>query len=326
MGIRVALIGTGNCGSLALRQLIEDARFDLTGVWVSSAAKVGKDAGELARLEVTTGVTAVDDLDAIIGAAPDCVVYCAMGDVRLAEAMADVRRLLEAGIDVVGSAPGVLQYPWGVIPDKYIDRVEASARQGDSTVFITGVDPGFATDLLPFALAGTCQSISQIRTMEIADYATYDGATVMFDVMGFGNQIGDFPMLFQPGVLSIAWGTAIRQLAAGLGIEVDEIRDSVEQEPAPEDFEIAAGRIAKGTVAALRFQIEGLVAGDPVIVVEHVTRLRGICGRTGRSRPRRAGRTASRSPGSLLMSWTSPRPAAMGTTTMRRSWLPRAGS
>jgi 2,4-diaminopentanoate dehydrogenase len=124
-------------------------------------------------------------------------------------------------------------------------------------------------------LAGTCQSIEQVRTMEIADYATYDGATVMFDVMGFGNQLGDFPMLFQPGVLSIAWGTAIRQLAAGLGIEVDEIRDSVEQEPAPEDFDVAVGRIAKGTVAALRFQIEGIVNGKPAIVVEHITRLRG---------------------------------------------------
>ena len=168
----------------------------------------------------------------------------------------------------------MLQYPWQVIPDKYIERIEDAAREGNSTVFITGVDPGFATDLLPFALAGTCQSIEQVRTMEIADYATYDGATVMFDVMGFGNQIGDFPMLFQPGVLSIAWGTAIRQLAAGLGIEVDEIRDSVEQEPAPEDFDVAAGTIAKGTVAALRFQIEGMVKGKPVIVVEHVTRLR----------------------------------------------------
>src|SRR4029077_8276553 len=147
-------------------------------------------------------------------------------------------------------------------------------ERGNSSVFMTGVDPGFATDLLPFALAGTCQTIEQVRTMEIADYATYDGATVMFDVMGFGNRIGDFPMLFQPGVLSIAWGTAIRQLAAGLGIEVDEIKDSVEQEPAPEDFDIAAGHIAKGTVAALRFQIEGMVKGTPVIVVEHVTRLR----------------------------------------------------
>jgi hypothetical protein len=274
MAIRVALIGTGNCGSLALRQLVNDARFDLTGVWVSSEAKVGKDAGELAGLDTATGTAATNDLDAVLAAKPDCVVYCAMGDTRLAEAMADIRRILALGINVVGSAPGVLQYPWQVVPDKYIDRVEDAAREGDSTIFITGVDPGFATDLLPFALAGTCQSIQQVRTMEIADYASYDGVTVMFDVMGFGNAIGDFPILFQPGVLSIAWGTAIRQLAAGLGIEVDEIRDSVEQEPASEDFDVAAGHIAKGTVAALRFQVEGMVAGKPVIVVEHVTRLR----------------------------------------------------
>ena len=275
MAIRVALIGTGNCGRLALRQLVNDPRFELTGVWVSSDAKIGTDAGELAGLDVTTGVAAVNDLAAIVAAKPDCVVYCAMGDTRLPEAMADIRQLLSAGINVVGSAPGVLQFPWQVIPDKYIQRVEDAAREGNSTVFMTGVDPGFATDLLPFALAGTCQSIQQVRTMEIADYATYDGATVMFDVMGFGNALGDFPILFQPGVLSIAWGTAIRQLAAGLGVEVDEIRDSVEQEPAPEDFDVAVGTIKKGTVAALRFQIEGLVGGEPVIVVEHITRLRG---------------------------------------------------
>lgn len=274
MAIRVALIGTGNCGSLALKQLITDERFDLIGVWVSSDAKVGKDAAELAGLDTSTGVLATNDLDAIISARPECAVYCAMGDVRLKEAMADVRLLLSAGVNVVGSAPGVLQYPWQVIPDKFIERVEDAAREGNSSVFITGVDPGFATDLLPFALAGTCQTIQQIRTMEIADYSTYDGVTVMFDVMGFGNPIGEFPMLFQPGVLSIAWGTAIRQLAAGLGVEVDEIRDSVEQEPAPEDLDVAAGHIAKGTVAALRFQIEGMVGGKPVIVVEHVTRLR----------------------------------------------------
>lgn len=275
MAIRVALIGTGNCGALALKQLVADERFELTGVWVSADAKVGKDAGELAGLDVTTGIAATNDLDAIIAAKPECIVYTAMGDVRLPDAMADVRTILAAGIDVVGSGLGVLQYPWGVIPDKYIQRIEDAAREGGSTVFMTGVDPGFVTDLLPFALAGTCQSIEQVRTMEIADYASYDGATVMFDVMGFGNEIGDLPMLYQPGVLSIAWGTAIRQMAAGLGIEVDEIKDAVEQEPAPEDFEVAVGTIKKGTVAAVRFVIEGMVKGKPVIVVEHVTRLRG---------------------------------------------------
>jgi hypothetical protein len=273
MSIRVALIGPGNCGSLALTQLIEDPRFELTAVGVSSESKIGKDAGELAGLDITTGIIATRGIEGALATKPDCVVYTADGDTRLGEAMAEVREFLSAGINVVGSAPGVLQYPWDVIPDKHIERVEDAAQKGNSSVYITGVDPGFATDLLPVAIASTCQHFEQVRTMEIADYSTYDGATVMFDVMGFGNQIGDFPMLFLPGVLSIAWGTAIRQLAAGLGIEVDEIRDSVEQEPAPDDLDVAVGRIAKGTVAALRFQIEGMVKGRPVIVVEHVTRL-----------------------------------------------------
>ena len=51
MAIRVAHIGTGNVGRIALNHLISDPRFELTGVWVSSDAKVGKDAGELAGLE-----------------------------------------------------------------------------------------------------------------------------------------------------------------------------------------------------------------------------------------------------------------------------------
>jgi hypothetical protein len=108
--------------------------------------------------------------------------------------------------------------------------------------------------------------------MEIADYASYDGAEVMY-YMGFGRPLDDMPMLLQPGVLSIAWGTAIRQLAAGLGIEVDRITESHQREPAPEDFDIAVGAVAKGTQAALQFEIRGMVNGHPAIVIEHITRL-----------------------------------------------------
>ena len=159
------------------------------------------------------------------------------------------------------------------MPDKYIARVEDAAQQGNSSIFISGVDPGFINDLLPFALAGTCQRIEQVRCMEIHDYASYDGAEVM-SYMGFGRPLDDVPMLLQPGVLSIAWGTAIRQLAAGLGIEVDQITESYQREPAPEDFDIAVGHVAKGTLAVLQFEIRGMVDGHPAIIVEHITRLR----------------------------------------------------
>jgi hypothetical protein len=274
MPIRVAQVGTGNAGMLTLRQLITDARFELVAVSVSNPDKVAKDAGELAGLDVVTGVAAVGDLDELIAATPECAVYCAMGDTRPVEATNDVRRLLEAGIDVVGSAPGTLQFPWGTMPEKVIAKVEDSARAGDATVYITGVDPGFASDLLPLALASTCQRIQQVKCYERADYATYDGAEVMFDLMGFGKPVTDTPLLFLPGVLGMAWGTAIRMMATGLGIEVDEIVEHWEAEPAPESYDIAAGRIEKGTIAALKFSISGLVDGHPAIVVEHVTRTR----------------------------------------------------
>ena len=275
MAIRVVHIGTGNVGRLALSELVANPAFELTGLVVSADEKVGRDAGELAGLDVVTGITATKDLDAALATNPDCAVYCAMGDNRMPQAMADVYKIAAAGINVVGTSPGVLQYPWGVMPDKYIAPLEEAARQGNSSIYINGVDPGFITDLIPLAFASTCASIEQVRCMEIADYATYDGATVMFDVMGFGQPLDEVPMLFQPGVLSVAWGCAIRQLAAGLNITLDSITESYEREPAPEAFDIAAGHIPEGGVAAVRFEIKGMVGVHPVIVVEHVTRVRG---------------------------------------------------
>jgi hypothetical protein len=201
MAIRVAHVGTGNVGRLALTELVTNPQFELTGLCVSSAAKVGKDAGELAGADASTGIVAVNDLDSVLATRPECVVYCAMGDTRLAEATEDCKRILAAGINVVGSAPGLLQYPWSVMPDKYIARIEDAAQQANASIFINGVDPGFINDLVPLALAGTCQRIEQVRCMEIADYATYDGSVVMFEVIGFGKPLDEVPMLLQTGIL-----------------------------------------------------------------------------------------------------------------------------
>jgi 4-hydroxy-tetrahydrodipicolinate reductase len=274
MTIRVVQIGTGNVGGHALTQLITDPRFELVGVWVSSEAKAGRDAAELVGLADAAGVLTTNDLDEILAAKPDCAVYTAMADNRLPEALEDYRRILSAGVNVVGSGPVFLQYPWQVLPPELVDPIETATREGGSSLFVNGIDPGFANDLLPLALAGTCQTIEQVRCMEIINYDTYDSATVMFDVMGFGKALDDLPMLLQPGVLSLAWGSVVRQLAAGLGIELDEVNETYERVPAPDDFDIASGHIAEGTAAALRFEVRGMKNGEVAVVLEHVTRLR----------------------------------------------------
>jgi len=241
---------------------------------VSSESKAGKDAGELAGLDVSTGVTATTDLDAILADQPECAVYTALADNRLPDALEDYRRILAAGVNVVGSSAVFFQYPWLVLPDELVHPIEQATKTGQSSLFVNGIDPGFANDLLPLALAGTCQSVEQIRCMEIVNYDTYDSAAVMFDVMGFGKPLDELPMLLQPGVLSLAWGSVVRQLAAGLDIELDEVTETYEREPAPEDFDIASGHIPKGSAAALRFEVRGMKDGKVAVVLEHVTRVR----------------------------------------------------
>jgi 4-hydroxy-tetrahydrodipicolinate reductase len=230
---------------------------------------VGRDAGELAGLG-HLGVTATGDADAVLATRPDCVVYTSMADVRLDEAMEDLTRILRAGVNVVSSSPVFLQFP-----DEAMGApIHRAALDGGVSIWVNGIDPGFANDWLPLAITGISERITQVRCMEILNYSTYAQPTVLFDVMGFGRPLDETPLLLSPGVLSLAWGSVVRQLAAGLEVELDDVEEWHTRLPAPETFEIDAGTVEKGTAAALRFELRGMRAGRPVVVLEHVTRLR----------------------------------------------------
>lgn len=278
MGYRVVQWSTGNVGRHSIAGI--DARDDLelAGVWVSSDAKAGKDAGELAGLERSLGVAATTDADALLASRPDCIVHTAMADHRIQEAIEDLCRFLRAGINVVSSGPVFLQYPQGTVPDEMVEPIRQAAAEGGASLWVNGIDPGFANDWLPLALTGISERIDEVRCLEILDYSTYDNAQVLFDIMGFGKPLDSVPMLLQPGVLSLAWGSVVRQLAAGLDVALDEVTEQVERLPAPETFDIASGTIPEGTAAALRFEVRGMRGGRPVVVLEHVTRLRDDLG------------------------------------------------
>ncbi|SFQ35474.1 4-hydroxy-tetrahydrodipicolinate reductase [Amycolatopsis arida] len=274
MTYRVVQWSTGNVGRHAIAGIAARPDLDLVGVWVSDPAKVGRDAGELAGLGRSLGVAASGDADALLALRPDCVVYTAMADDRIPEALGDLRRILRGGVNVVSSSPVFLQFPDGVVPDEVSGPVRTAAAEGGASLWVNGVDPGFANDWLPLVLTGVCERIDEVRCLEILDYSTYDNAKVLFEIMGFGGPLDEPPMLLQPGVLTLAWGSVVRQLAAGLDVELDEVRERHERLPAPETFTIASGTIEKGTAAALRFEVAGMRGGRPVCVLEHVTRLR----------------------------------------------------
>ncbi len=269
---RVVQWATGHVGIHALRAIAEHPDLELVGLVVSSDAKAGRDAGELCGIE-PTGVIATTDPEEALVIHADCVSYMGATDFRLGDAIDEMCRILGAGRNLVTTSFVPLVYPPAAFP-QITERLAAACAEGESSLFCSGIDPGFAPDALPILLSSLSERIDSIRAQEIFNYATYDQPETLSDVMGFGKPPGAQVPLLLPGALVTAWGPSVRMVADALGVELDEIRQSYEQVVAEEPFEIPTGKIERGTVAGLRFEVAGIVGGEPRIAVEHVTRLR----------------------------------------------------
>jgi hypothetical protein len=273
MAYRVIQWSTGNVGRYALRGIINHPNLELVGVWAHSKDKAGMDAGEIAGT-AKTGVKVTNDADELLAMDAEVVSYNSTGDLRPMEAIDDIVRILGSGKNVVSTSLVPLVYAPSA-PKEMRDPIEQACIKNGVSCWTSGIDPGVANDLLPLVLTGLCERIDSVRVMEILNYSTYDQPEVLFHTMGFAHPLDHVPVLLLPGVLSLAWGCVVSVIAAGLGVELEDIREKViEKVEAPETFEVPSGTVEKGTMAGLRFEIQGIVGGEPRIVVEHVTRLR----------------------------------------------------
>ncbi len=272
MAYRVIQWSTGNVGRYALRGIIGHPDLELAGVWVSSDAKAGRDAGELCGID-PVGVVATTDADALLKLDADCVCYTATADLRPFEAVNDLVRILDSGKNVVMSSLVQIVYPAGG-PREITEPLQAACERGGASCFTSGIDPGFANDVLPIVLASVAERVDEIRVQEVLNYATYDQPEVLFTTMGFGGSLDATPVLLLPRILQMAWGSVLHAIAASLGTRVTDVRETYERRPAPDTFEVPSGKVEEGTQAALRFELIASTERGPRIVVEHVTRLR----------------------------------------------------
>ena len=268
---KVVVWSTGGVGSNALRAIARRPDLDLVGVWVHSPGKVGQDAGVLAGVE-PLGVLATDDADALIGLAPDCVVYAASGPERGAGAVPDYERLLAAGVNVVTTTSTELVHPPSADPGLR-GRLEAAAAQGGASLYASGIFPGFASDELAVLLATMSRRITTVRLIEVSLNDHYPVADVMMDGLGFARPLDFEPFLALPGIIPMIWRGPIGLIAQGLGVELDEIQGRLERQVTERDLEVAFGPVPAGTVGAVRTIASGIVDGREAIVVDHVIRM-----------------------------------------------------
>jgi 4-hydroxy-tetrahydrodipicolinate reductase len=275
--LKVIQWGTGNAGRHALRNIIRRPDLELVGVHAHSAAKIGRDAAELCGLTEPTGVTATGDAAALLASDADCVSYMVQGESRISATLDELCAILAAGKNVVNTSLVFLVNP-ASLDDRLRGRLAAACEQGQSTLFTSGIDPGWSGDVLPLVLTQMCEHVDSVRVSELMDYGQYNDPNFTGALFGYGKPLDHKAPLYAPGVITGGWSGMIQMVADALGWTVQEFREEHERLPAPETFTTAMGTIEKGTTAAVRFEVQGIVNGRPAVVAAHVNRLRADIG------------------------------------------------
>ena len=269
---KVGVWGPGSMGVIALRGVIDHPQLRLVDLVVHSEAKAGRDAGELCG-GAPVGVTATRDPGPMLAGDADVVVYAAGANLRPLEAVADMVSILRAGKNVVSCSVVPLVYP-DAVDEAFTGPLREAALQGGASFLTTGIDSGFANDVLPLVLTGVSRAIESVRVTEIFNYATYPDRSAVYEILGFGKPPEYRAFAAQPGIFTFGWGPVLHQLAAGLGVTIDTIEEDNERVAATESFDTPTGHIAAGTIAAMRSTLTGYVGGMPTFVLDHVTRMR----------------------------------------------------
>ena len=253
MAIRVVQWTTGNVGQQSVEAIVANPGLELVGCYAWSADKIGKDVGELCGI-APLGISATDDVDALLGLDPDCVVYNPMW-----HSTDELVRILEAGVNVVTTAAFINGRRLGAEREHLVEACE----RGGSSLFGSGINPGFI-ELFALVSAGVCDRIDKVRINEQAHTAFYDSPDTERPA-GFGRPIDDPELARMTEEGTAVFGEAVALVADAIGVELDDIVCVAEHAKTDVDLDLGSWQIPAGCVAGVAASWQGRV-GDRTVV------------------------------------------------------------
>jgi 2,4-diaminopentanoate dehydrogenase len=236
---RVIQWATGGVGRAAIEGVLAHPDLELAGAWVHSPAKAGVDLGSLVGRD-PIGVTATDDVDALLATDADCVLYSPF--------IADA----EVVAAILGSGKNVVTpLGWFYPPAEERERFDSLAKRAGVTLHGTGIHPGGITERFPLMISALSGSITHVRAEEFSDIRTYGAPDVVRDWMLFGKT----PEEARASIMADALGAGFRQsvfmVADELGFDIEpRLRTTHEMAVATAPIDSPIGPIQPGTVAA----------------------------------------------------------------------------
>jgi hypothetical protein len=134
------------------------------------------------------------------------------------------------------------------------DDLAAACEKGQTTLLGTGVNPGFAGDVLPLVASSLCARVRSVHVQEIGkEVEVLEKDAAYFDLMTNSFQ------------------QSCRLLAEGLGFEVDEV--ATQPGFARAKIDLLDGKVKAGTVGGIHLRVSVISKGKPVVTEDLMWRL-----------------------------------------------------
>ncbi len=251
--LRVIQWTTGKVGKFTLRAILEDPRLELVGVYAHSPEKVGLDAGELCG-RAPCGIRATANIEDLVALGADTVIYTPfMADVD------QVARLLESGLDVISTN---LFVNVGGVNSEAGKTLEAACQRGGSSLYITGVHPGWANSIA-VSLGAVCRRVQCVSLFESADCSGYQSPETWL-AMGMSMPEPTEEVIGNARAWLTSFADATRRMAEAMAFDLDELRFSVAFAKTSETVDLGWFRMEKDTIGAVRGGWDGIVDGKTV--------------------------------------------------------------
>jgi 2,4-diaminopentanoate dehydrogenase len=254
--LKVVQWATGGVGVAAIKGVLEHPDLELVGCWVHSAAKYGKDVGELIS-GAPLGINATNNVDDILALEADAVIYA-----PLLPNPDEVAALLRSGKNVVTPVGWVYPSP------RQGAALAQAGEEGNATLHGTGIAPGGISEKFPLLLSIMSTGVTFVRAEEFSDLRTYLAPDVVRHVMGFGDTpekalSGPMQKLLDGGFIQ-----SVRMIVDEMGFRADsKVLATQEIAVATAPIDSPIGVIEPGQVAGRKFHWEALVDGQPAVRV-----------------------------------------------------------
>jgi 4-hydroxy-tetrahydrodipicolinate reductase len=252
--IKAAIWGFG-----AMGQGMGNALLTKKGVEIVGICDLTK-TGEFAGVPILADIGQV-----VFDKSCDVVLVCT--DSFTAGVFDKIEFLAGKGVNVITIAEE-MSWPWVQEPE-LAAKIDALAKANGISVLGTGINPGFAMDLLAVMLSSVMVDVKTVECKRVNSLSPF-GLTVM-EEQGVGLCPAEFEAKNAEGKLAghVGFAESVAMIAEGIGLEVDEFKQQMKPIITDVDRQSEHGFAKAGHLAGVNMTGQGLKNGEVIINMFH---------------------------------------------------------